>query len=45
MNAATIARLALAWTLLTLAACGGCEGRVSNYGTSGGKCSVLTMPW
>lgn len=40
------ARLALVFALsFLLAACGACEGRITNSGTSAGRCNVLTVPW
>ncbi|HTH16516.1 MAG TPA: hypothetical protein VL974_07680 [Magnetospirillum sp.] len=41
-----ITRLIFSLTLATLlAGCGACEGRITNSGTSAGRCSVLTVPW
>jgi hypothetical protein len=43
---AMIARLVLVLGLAALlAACGACEGRINNSGTTGGRCTVLSMPW
>lgn len=43
---AMIARLSLALCLAALlAACGACEGRINNSGTSAGRCTVFSMPW
>ncbi|HLO79293.1 MAG TPA: hypothetical protein VK196_22785 [Magnetospirillum sp.] len=39
-------RLALSLALVALlAACGACEGRINNSGTSAGRCTVFSMPW
>jgi hypothetical protein len=40
------ARILLAIALAALlAACGACEGYITNGGTSSARCSVLSMPW
>lgn len=42
---AMLARLVFSFSLIALlAACGACEGRVSNSAGSNGRCSIFSMP-